>query len=269
MNATDRYSFRVAVKNSRLFRLPDLASELRRWTREMLVALAVVFPIVFLAASYLEDLVETGSKEAFGDVGALLTGLPSRLTNVASSAGYSGVFFLALLDSAGFPLPSEIILPFAGYLVFRGTLQYWPVVLCSTVAALLGSSTDYYVGRKLGSSLISGKVRLPHILPGQLQRVEAWFDKHGPIAVAVLRLVPAARVLISFPAGACKVKLVTFELYTLLGCLAWNVVLVYLGWWLGSSWGILTSYFRDLSLFVFFALIVFAFWGPLRSYLKH
>jgi membrane protein DedA with SNARE-associated domain len=148
-------------------------------------------------------------------------------------------------------------------------LQYWSVVVCSTVAALLGSSVDYYLGRKLGSSLIAGKVRLPYLPVGQLQRVQVWFDRHGPVAVALLRLVPAARVLISFPAGACKVKPVTFEFYTLLGCLAWNIGLVYLGWWLGSSGGIVTAYFRDLSLSVFFAMIVFASWIILRSYLNH
>jgi membrane protein DedA with SNARE-associated domain len=213
-----------------------------------------------MAASYLEDLVETGGREASGDVGALITGLSPHMISVASNAGYPGVFFLTLLDSAGFPFPSEIILPFAGYLVFQGTLQYWPVVLCSTVAALLGSSADYYVGRKLGSSLIAGKVRLPYISAGQLQRVQAWFDKHGPVAVALLRLVPAARVLISFPAGACKMKPVTFQFYTLLGCLTWDVALVYLGWWLGSSWGMVTSYFTDFSLFICLAMIVFAFW---------
>jgi membrane protein DedA with SNARE-associated domain len=242
---------------------------MKHWTREIVIALAVVFPVVFITASYLEDLAETSGKEASGDVGALITGLPSHVISMASNAGYAGVFFLTLLDSAGFPLPSEIILPFAGYLVFRGALQYWPVVLCSTIAALLGSSADYYVGRKLESSLISGKVRLPYIPPGQLQAVQGWFDKHGPVAVALLRLVPAARVLISFPAGACKIKPVTFEFYTLLGCLTWNIALVYLGWWLGSSWGIVTTYFRDLSLLTFFALIVCAFWFLLRSYLKH
>jgi len=271
MNATARFdSFRIVVKNSRVFGFPRLVlSEMRHWTREIVIALAVVFPSVFIIASYLEDLAETGGREASGDVGAFIAGLPSYVISVASSAGYAGVFFLTLLDSAGFPFPSEIILPFAGYLVFRGALQYWSVVVCSTVAALLGSSADYYVGRKFGGSLIAGEVRLPYIPVGQLQRVQAWFDKHGPVAVAFLRLIPAARVLISFPAGACKIKPVTFEFYTLLGCLAWNIVLVYLGWWLGSSWGIVTTYFRDLSLVVFFALIVFAFSIILRSYLKH
>jgi len=271
MNPTSHSdSFRIVVKNSRIFRFPRLVlSEMRHWTRQIVIALAVVFPGVFVAASYLEDLVETGGREASGAVGAYITGLPSHVISVASKTGYAGVFFLTLLDSAGLPFPSEVILPFAGYLVFRGAFQYWPVVICSTVAALLGSSADYYVGRKLGSSLIAGKITLPCIPVDQLQRVQAWFEKHGPVAVALLRLVPGVRVLISIPAGACKIRPVTFEFYTLLGCLIWNIALVYLGWWLGSSWGIVTSYFRDLSLFVFFALIMCAFWLLLRSYLKH
>jgi membrane protein DedA with SNARE-associated domain len=254
-------SFRFAVKNSSLSRFPGLVvKEMRHWTREIVIALAVVFPVVFVAASYCEDLVEAGGKEGFGDAGALITGLPSHVTSGISNAGYPGVFFLTLLDSAGFPLPSEIILPFAGYLVFQGVLQYWPVVLCSTVAALLGSSIDYYIGRKLGSSLIAGKVRLPYIPVGELQRVQAWFDKHGPVAVALLRLVPAARVLISFPAGACRMRPVTFEVCTLAGCLMWNVSLVYLGWWLGSSWGVVASLSRYASLFVYPVMAVFVFW---------
>ena len=110
-----------------------------------MIVLAVIFPSVFIAASYLEDLVETGGREASSDVGALIIGLPSHMISVASRAGYASVFFLTLLDSAGLPFPSEIILPFAGYLVFRGALQYRSVVVCSTVAALLGSSADYYL----------------------------------------------------------------------------------------------------------------------------
>jgi membrane protein DedA with SNARE-associated domain len=262
MNVTSHAdSFLIAVKRSSLSRFAGLvAGDMRRWSREIVIALAVVFPVVFMAASYLEDLIETGSKESAGDIGALIAGLPSHVISVASNAGYAGVFFLTLLDSAGFPFPSEIILPFAGYLVFRGALQYWPVVFCSTVAAVLGASADYYIGRKLGGPLVTGKVRLPYIPAEQLQRAQAWFDKHGPVTVALLRWVPAARVLISFPAGACKIKPITFEFYTLLGCLTWNIALVCLGSWLGSSWGRATSYFRDLSLLVFFAFIVFAFW---------
>jgi acetyl esterase/lipase len=86
----------------------------------------------------------------------------------------------------------------------------------------------------------------------------AEFDAHGPAAVALLRLVPGARVLISFPAGAYRMNPGTFKIYTLLGCLTWNITLVYLGWWLGSSWGAATSLFTHLSPFIYLATIVFA-----------
>jgi len=237
-----------------------VASSMGRCIREIVITLAVVFPVVFIAASYLEDLVETGGHEGTLELSALIIGLPSRLISVASNAGYLGVFFLMLLDSAGFPLPSEIVLPLAGYLVFRGVLQYWPIVFYSTVAALLGSSVDYYIGRKLGSHVNTGQDGLPYISAAHLQRVQAWFDVHGHAAIALLRLVPVARVLISFPAGACRMNPVTFELYTLLGCLTWNMILVYVGWRLGSSWGVATSLFQYLSPLVYFCMIVFAFW---------
>jgi membrane protein DedA with SNARE-associated domain len=229
--------------------------------RQILISVTLVFPLVFIAASYLEDLMETGGQEGSGEIVGMITGLPTRLMNLGSNAGYPGIFLLTLLDSAGFPFPSEIILPLAGYLVYIGALQYWPVVLYSTVAALLGSSADYYIGRKFGTRLIRGQVRLPYVSAKHLQRVQAWFDVHGPAAVALFRLVPAARVLISFPAGACEMNPITFEFYTLIGCLTWDVVLVYLGWWLGSSWGTVTALFRNLSLFIYFAMfIIFAVW---------
>jgi len=233
---------------------------MRPWIRGTLIASAAVFPFAFMLASYLEDLAETRGQEGSVEVASLIMGLPTHLINLASNTGYPGVFFLTLLDSAGFPIPSEIILPLAGYLVFQGTLQYWPVVFYATVAALLGSSVDYYIGRSVGSFLISGKVKLPYVPTAHLQRVQGWFDVHGPAAVALLRLVPGARVLVSFPAGACRMNPVTFEFYTLLGCLTWNITLVYLGCWLGSSWGAAISLFRYISLFTYLAVIVFMFW---------
>jgi membrane protein DedA with SNARE-associated domain len=213
-----------------------------------------------MAASYVEDLVETGAREETGEVATLITALPTYLIHLGSNVGYPTIFALTLLDSAGVPFPSEIILPFAGYLVFHGTLQYWPVIFYATIAALLGSSVDYCIGKKLGRSLITGQARLPYVPAAQLQKLQRWFDVHGSVAVALLRLVPGARVLISFPAGACKMKPIVYEAYTLLGCFTWNVTLVYLGLWLGSSWGIVTSFFRYLSILVVFIMIVFALW---------
>ena len=194
-------------------------SQMRRPIRNLLIALIAVFPVVFTVTSYLEDLAESSGQEGSYVIINMITGLPTRILNLASGAGYSGIFLLMLLESAAFPVPSEIILPLAGYLVFMGVLQYWIVIFCSTVAALVGSFVDYYLGRRLGEPLMEGKIKLPYVKPALLGKAQTWFSAHGPAAVALLRLVPTARVLISFPAGACRMSPTRFAFYTLLGCL--------------------------------------------------
>ena len=232
--------------------------------RNLLIALIVTFPVAFTVTSYLEDLMESSGQEGSRVIINMITGLPIRVINLTSSTGYSGIFLLTLLDSAAIPIPSEIILPLAGYLVFIGVLQYWPVIFCSTTAALGGSLIDYCLGRRLGAPLVTGKSKLPFLEPALLQKVQAWFDAHGPVAVALLRLVPIARVLVSFPAGACRMNLKKFALYTSLGCLAWNMALVYVGWWLGTSWGSIILVFKYINVPVYIAIIILFIWAARR-----
>jgi membrane protein DedA with SNARE-associated domain len=186
--------------------------------------------------------------------------LPNSALTLASQTGYAGVFFLMLLEAAALPIPSEIILPFAGYLVYRGTLEFWPVVALATLAALLGSFVDYYLGLRLGGALLTHKSRLPFADGGHIRKSEAWFNRYGPVAVALLRLVPGARVLISFPAGIYRMSRLRFGVYTLAGCLPWNVVLTYLGWWLGSSWEAVVQAFRYINVVAYGLLIILLFW---------
>jgi membrane protein DedA with SNARE-associated domain len=226
----------------------------------VLISLLFILPACFVVASYLEDLVETGGQEGSTLIVALITSLPTNVIHLAAGAGYAGIFLLMLLESAAFPVPSEVILPLAGYLVFKGVLQYWPVVFYSTVAALLGSFVDYYLGMKLGAPLFTGQTKLPYVRVEHLRRIQAWFTVYGPAAVALLRLVPTARVLISFPAGAGRMNPFKFALCTILGCLPWNILLVYVGWWLGASWEKATSFFRYINLLVYLVMILFACW---------
>lgn len=226
----------------------------------------MIFPLVFILTNYLEDLRETGKQpQVLEGLVPLLTNLPTHMIQLASSAGYLGIFSLMLLEAVAFPVPSEIILPLSGYLVSRGMLQFWPVILYSTVAALIGSFIDYYVGLRLRSPLISGHVKIPYLRTLHLQRVQRWFDAYGPVAVAGLRLVPGARVLISFPAGACRMSKGKFLLCTLIGCLPWNVTLVYLGWLLGSSWEAIVATFTYINVAVFGALILLVAWLVWRA----
>ncbi|MGA8903448.1 MAG: DedA family protein [Candidatus Bathyarchaeia archaeon] len=233
---------------------------MKRWTRKLLITLLLMFPVVFTVLSYLEDLAESGAEGPAGGIIALMSNLPRIVINLATAGGYAGIFALMLLEAAAFPVPSEVILPLAGYLVSQGTLEFWFVVLISTVAAMIGSFVDYFIGWKLGSSLLVGQSRLPYIDATRLRRTRGWFDRYGAVVVALLRLVPTARVLVSFPAGAYKMSKSKFAFYTLVGCLPWNILLIYLGWWLGSSWEEVVAAFRYINLVVYVLLTLIVIW---------
>jgi membrane protein DedA with SNARE-associated domain len=221
--------------------------------RRLILAILVAIPVTVVALSYLEDIVESSGIQ--GGVGALLLSLPQEAIRVAAQMGYAGIFLLMLLEAAAFPIPSEIVLPFAGYLVSQGALSFWPVILCSTVAAMIGSFVDYYLGLSLGPLLLRpGKLRF--VNAEHLGRVNAWFNRYGAFAVAFFRLVPAARVLVSFPAGAYRMKTGKFAAYTLAGCLPWNIILVYLGWWFGSSWDHVVGLFRYVNVAAYLIIIL-------------
>ncbi|MGD0177375.1 MAG: DedA family protein [Candidatus Bathyarchaeia archaeon] len=233
---------------------------MKRWARKLLITLLLMFPVVFTVLSYLEDLAESGAEGPAGGIIALMSNLPRIVIDLATAGGYAGIFALMLLEAAAFPVPSEVILPLAGYLVSQGTLEFWFVVLISTVAAMIGSFVDYFIGWKLGSSLLVGQSRLPYIDATRLRRTRGWFDRYGAVAVALLRLVPTARVLVSFPAGAYKMSKSKFAFYTLAGCLPWNILLVYLGWWLGSSWEEVVAAFRYINLVVYVLTTLIVIW---------
>lgn len=231
----------------------------RRFQR-LLIILLLVFPVVFISLTYLEDIAETGGQDGAGAFATLIANLPRTVIETASSAGYVGIFGLMLLEAAAFPIPSEIVLPLAGYLVSQGVLEFWLVVFYSTVAALIGSFIDYFLGWKVGRSLLTGRSRLPYVSATHFRRAQTWFENYGPFAVALFRLVPGARVLISFPAGAYGMSKWRFAAYTFVGCLPWNITLVYLGLWLGSSWPSVVAVFRYINLVVYGLIILFLIW---------
>jgi membrane protein DedA with SNARE-associated domain len=233
---------------------------MRRWVRDLLIAALLIFPVVFVSLSYVEDIAETNGQRGRGGLVSLATNLPRNAIALASQAGYGGIFVLMLMEAAAFPIPSEIILPFAGYLVYQGSLEFLAVVFVTTLAALIGSFFDYYLGLKLGSRLMSGKPRVRFLNQEHLRKTEAWFDRYGPLTVALCRLVPGARVLISFPAGVYRMSRLKFGLYTIAGCLPWNIVLIYLGWWLGSSWNTVVEVFRFINIVAYGLLIVTVAW---------
>lgn len=153
-----------------------------------------------------------------------------------SSLGYVSLFALMTLESASVPIPSEVVLPFAGYLTYLGLMNLWAALAVSTVAALLGALVDYYLALKLGSVFVErflSALRMDH---GNLQRAEKWFNERGSWTVFGARFVPLLRSVISLPAGIFRMPLWSFVTFTTLGCLAWNAVLIYAGYAAGSLW---------------------------------
>jgi membrane protein DedA with SNARE-associated domain len=233
---------------------------MRSWVRNLLIVLLLIIPILVVSLSYLEDLAETTAAGTAEGLMSFIADVPRRVTALAFQAGYLGIFALMLLEAAALPLPSELILPFAGYMVYRGYLSFWLVVFWSTIAALIGSFIDYYLGMRVGEAFLSGKSKLPFIDVAHLQRVGLWFNQYGAVAVTLLRLVPAARVLISFPAGVYRMGKLKFALCTLAGCLPWNMILIYSGWYFGLLWSTVLEAFRYVNIVAYALLVLLVVW---------
>ncbi len=167
----------------------------------------------------------------------------ASITGTVTSWGYGGVFSLMVLEASSMPIPSEIVLPFAGYLVSTGNIEFTCTLAVATIGALVGSLIDYYIGLKGVETLAKYKLLGRSIFSEHQLKVAAnYFDRYGSAMVFAGRLVPVLRTLISFPAGAVKMPLAKFLGYTLAGCLIWNSLLIYVGYYLGGNWHEVANY---------------------------
>jgi membrane protein DedA with SNARE-associated domain len=224
------------------------------------VAAIIVAVVLVVLLEILEDAFLEGAPNASGPFTVIVNGIVSLTKNVTSTVkswGYAGVFGLMLLESSSFPIPSEAILPFAGYLVSLGQLNLWVAIGVSTVAGIAGSLIDYYIGLKaalvLSEHQILGKV---FFTPNQLVVGVRWFDKYGAVVVFFSRLIPVFRTIVSFPAGAVNMPIAKFIVYTTAGCLIWNGVLIYVGYWLGSKWQEVAGISHDIIVAAGVAVVV-------------
>jgi membrane protein DedA with SNARE-associated domain len=235
--------------------------KLRRKAPQLIVAGIAVAIIVYLLFEILEDVFIENAPPTSGPLISAIISLTHNVKDTVQSWGYSGIFVLMLLESSSVPIPSEVILPFAGFLVSRGILNVWITVTIATVAGLAGSLVDYYIGLKGVQSLAKHKILGRAILSQtQLEIVASWFNKHGASMVFFSRLIPGFRTLVSFPAGAVRMKVPKFVAFTTAGCIVWNVVLIYVGWYLGRNWAEVADISRYLilaSVVSILALIVF------------
>ncbi len=190
----------------------------------------------------------------------LLRPLAEFITSVISGLGYGGIFFLMILESALIPIPSEIIMPFSGFLAATGKLGSVGVVLAGSFGNLVGSILTYYLGIRLGRAFLIkyGKYILFRV--HHLVWTEQLFQKYGDKISFVGRLLPGVRTYISLPAGIGKTNFIKFAVYTFAGSIIWNSLLTYGGIQLGRSWQHIDKYSRYLDIIAVVAIAAFILW---------
>jgi len=190
----------------------------------------------------------------------MITGFIERLSLFIiasiSSLGYWGIVAMMAIESACIPLPSEVIMPFSGYLVYVGRFDFWLVGLSGAIGCNVGSAVAYYVGAHGGRPLIEKYGKYVLLSKKDLEWADRWFNRYGEATVFFSRLLPVIRTFIAFPAGVVRMNLIRFHLYTFIGSLPWCLLLAYAGMKLGERWTKLRVYFHrmDLALGVLIAL---------------
>jgi membrane protein DedA with SNARE-associated domain len=181
----------------------------------------------------------------------------SRFTiNTISTFGYGGILFTMAVESACIPLPSEIIMPFSGYLVTRGEFSMMGVTLAGAVGNVLGSIVAYYAGVKGGRPFVERYGPYILVSPRDLELADRWFARYGEAAVFFSRMLPVVRTFISLPAGVARMNFPRFVLFTFVGALPWCYVLAYIGLKMGEQWERLREYFHQFDLVIGLVLVL-------------
>lgn len=165
------------------------------------------------------------------------TGFISGLVLKAISfGGYGGIFGLMVLESVGAPVPSEVVLPFAGFLVSQGRMNLWLAATAGALACNAGSAIAYEIARWGGRPMIERWGRYLLLTPEDLARADRFFERFGGRAVLIARLLPVVRGLVSYPAGVARMGRLGFHLYTFIGSWPWCLALAAIGMALGHAW---------------------------------
>jgi membrane protein DedA with SNARE-associated domain len=183
--------------------------------------------------------------------------------NIFFSTGYFGVLLLMFVENVFPPMPSEVIMPLAGYMAAQGTLSLFGIIVAGTAGSVLGALPLYYMGRKLGEDRLKqfadSHGRWLTLSRKDIERAKRWFDRHGGAAMFFCRLIPGVRSLISIPAGIARMKILPFLAYTATGTGMWAALLAYLGYFLATEYTQVSEYLDPLSWIVFGAVGILYF----------
>ena len=201
----------------------------------------------------------------------ILAFLVQFVTHVIDSGGYAGIVVLMAIESACIPLPSEIIMPFAGYLAYKGSFSLLWVATAGAIGCNLGSVIAYWIGAKGGRPLVERYGKWVLMSRHDLDRMTDFFTRHGAITVLLGRLLPVVRTFIAFPAGIARMPQLRFHIYTFAGSWPWCFALAYAGKKLGESWNDPASPFHELFhrfhtvvVVLLLAAVVWFLWSHLK-----
>ncbi len=198
---------------------------------------------------------------------SLFAAISAFIIGTIKASGYLGIVALMGIESACIPLPSEVIMPFSGYLVSTGHFNLWLCGLAGALGCLLGSWAAYWVGAYGGRPLVERYGKYVLLSHRDLDRADAFFGKYGDITVFISRLLPVIRTFISLPAGISKMNFWKFSLYTFVGSFPWCLGLAYVGKVMGDNWEVLRVYFHKFDAVIFVGLLVLFglfLWGHLK-----
>lgn len=194
------------------------------------------------------------------------------IVHLTNDYGYLGIFMLIFLENVFPPIPSEVILPFSGFLTTCTVMNTWGVIIYSTLGSVAGAFVLYGVGYVLKPArlkrLVEGPVgKILRFKAEDIEKTVSWFQKYGSFSVFFCRCIPMLRSLISIPAGMTRMGMGKFVLYTAVGSFIWNIALVSLGAWAGESWGTISGYiamYADVVKIIGGGILI----GVLAAYLK-
>ncbi|MEE8589331.1 MAG: DedA family protein [Sulfurimonadaceae bacterium] len=189
----------------------------------------------------------------------MLAELAQWLVQSILDMGYMGIFLLMMIESSFIPFPSEIVLIPAGYLAQQGEMNIIVIFLAALFGSMAGAFINYFGALIIGRQLLMRFGKYIFISNSAMEKMETYFQKHGPISTFTGRLIPGIRQLISIPAGLSKMSLLPFSLYTALGAGIWSMILILMGYILGEKQELIETYLHQITLAVLGTLVILVF----------
>ena len=199
-------------------------------------------------------------------VEALIKSLAAFVIATISTLGYMGIIVSMAVESACIPLPSEIIMPFSGYLVYTGRFGLFEVGLAGAFGCVVGSIAAYYIGYYGGRPFMERYGKYVFVTAKELDHADRWFSKYGEAAIFISRLLPVIRTFISLPAGIARMNFTKFVIYTFLGSFPWCFALAWAGKKLGEHWDTLGKYFHQFDIVIGVGLLLAVGWFVWRHW---